>query len=110
MLNSKFYSKAILTASRKSLEFLIEETGNQIIALQTLAKVVDDTDAPIDRQVLEELDNLFTTANRMLHQEVANLDHIEQMQKSAKEARAAHKNIRASHVTNQSNQAHSATA
>ncbi|MBQ8049057.1 MAG: hypothetical protein IJ271_05600 [Bacteroidales bacterium] len=110
MFTTKYHSKAILTASRKSLEFLIEETGNQIIALQTLAKVVDDTDAPIDRQVLEELDNLFTTANRMLHQEVANLDHIEQMQKSAKEARAAHKNIRASHTTNQSNQAHSATA
>lgn len=110
MRYSKNYSKAVLTASRKSLEFLIEETGNQIVALQTLAKVVDDTDAPIDRQVLEELDNLFTTANRMLHHEVANLDHIEQMQKSAKEARAAHKDIRASHTTKQSNQAHSATA
>lgn len=110
MLNSKFYSKAVLTASRKSLEFLIEETGNQIVALQTLAKVVDDTAAPIDQQVLEELDNLFATANRMLHHEVANLDHIEQMQKSAKEARAAHKDIRASHTTKQSDQAHSATA
>lgn len=102
----KNYSKAVLTASRESINTLIDGTGELILALETLQHVTKDIDTPMDPQVFHELEALFATANRMLHSELAGISHLEQMQQMVRKADKAHKEISGK----KSSQAQTATA
>ena len=110
MLNSSYYKTSTLEASVKSLEGLMEFNSEMVTGLATLQLVVKDHNAPISEQTLSELEHLYAVAHRMLSQELANIQHIQQIQEARRKAEDIFGEIKDQHQAKKSNKPAQATA
>lgn len=110
MFSGSTYKTSTLEASAKSIEGLMEVHAEMVTGLATLQMILKDHSAPISEQTLSELEHIYTVAHRMLTQELANIQHIQQIQEARKRAEEAFGEMKEEHQAKKSNKPVQATA
>ena len=110
MFKSTTYKTSTLEASAQSIEGLMEVHTEMITGLTTLQMILKDHNAPISEQTLSELEHLYAVAHRMLSQELANIQHIQQIQEARKRAEEIFGEMQQEHQARKSNKPTQATA
>ena len=105
------YSNSNPNTSAKSLKKALEcienltEAAAEVAAIfHTYQVIVEETGIPADPQVIEECSQMFTSMNRMLLHQKADLQHVRMMKKSMAKSDRVLKNIKKKHAE-KSNQA-----
>lgn len=110
MLNSRYYKPSVIEASISSVEDLMEAHAEMVTGLDTLQLIIKDHDTPLSEQTLSELEQLYAVAHRMLSQELANIQHIQQMQEARLKAEEIFDEMQQEHQARKSNKPSQATA
>ena len=110
MFSSSTYKTSTLEASIQSVEGLMEVHTEMITGLTTLQMILKDHNAPISEQTLSELEHIYAVAHRMLSQELANIQHIQQIQEARKRAEDIFGEMKEEHQARKSNKPTQATA
>ena len=110
MFKSTTYKTSTLEASIQSVEGLMELNSEMVTGLAALQLILKDHDTPLSEQTLSELEHIYAVAHRMLSQELANIQHIQQIQEARKRAEEIFGEMQQEHQARKSNKPAQATA
>ena len=93
--NEKKVSAKALKLSLDCISELTEASAEISAIFHTYQTLVEETELPVDAQVLEECANMFQAMNLMLLKQQAEITHLKQMKASMKKSEKVIKDFKA---------------